>query len=259
MRTKFWLYCARATEGGMNLIRALGGKRIKADGGRFRYRKGKVVLNWGTTEQVPYPVKNFPEAVAEAVNKTVFFQRVKAARREDLCVPATNDPAVAQGWLKEGSHVLARTVLNGHSGAGIVVVGPKKGVLPEAQLYTKYIPKDEEYRIHIIRYTNGPATCCRTIFQQKKVKRKDFGGKYNRMVRNHDNGYTYQHTNIEVPKAVTNAAETLFLTAMKLDFGAVDVIFCREANKAYVLEINTAPGLDETTAAAYAKAFQQHF
>lgn len=258
MRT-FWLYCNRATTGGMNLIRALDGKRIKAEGNRFRFRKNRVVLNWGSSEPLPFPVKNNPTEVAIAVDKSQFFWAVEVAKRTAECVPATRDPAEAKEWLQKGHTVMARTILNGHSGAGIVIVGPKKGQLPEAKLYTRYIPKDEEYRIHIMRVVQNGVTSTKTIFSQKKVKRADFQGKPNRMIRCHDNGYTYQHTNLDVPMQVIAVASKVFGCATKLDWGAVDVIYCKAENKAYVLEINTAPGLDETTAKAYATAFKEHF
>lgn len=258
----FWLYCDRATTGGMNLIRALGGKRIKAGRSRFRWNRKRTVLNWGCTtmgNDAKFSMKNGPEDVAMAVDKQQFFLSVHKAMRQEDCVPATNQLETAKGWLKEGSTVVARNILNGHSGAGIVIVGPKKGVLPDSPLFTKYIPKDEEYRVHLLRHTVAGVTHVKPFFLQKKVKRPDFQGKPNRMVRSYDNGYMYQHSNIEVPKQVTDAAMRVFGTCTNLDWGAVDVIFVRAQNKAYVLEINTAPGLDEYSAQQYAAAFKEYF
>lgn len=42
-----------------------------------------------------------------------------------------------------------------------------------------------------------------------------------------------------------------------LDFGAVDVIWNQQKQMAYVLEINTAPGLEGTTLENYIKAFKE--
>lgn len=44
---------------------------------------------------------------------------------------------------------------------------------------------------------------------------------------------------------------------LNLDFGAVDVVYSVKKNKACVLEVNTAPGIDNTSAAIYAKAFAE--
>jgi D-alanine-D-alanine ligase-like ATP-grasp enzyme len=44
------------------------------------------------------------------------------------------------------------------------------------------------------------------------------------------------------------------VAALGLDFGAVDIIEDKEGNF-YVLEINTAPGLEGHTVTSYAKAF----
>jgi D-alanine-D-alanine ligase-like ATP-grasp enzyme len=42
-----------------------------------------------------------------------------------------------------------------------------------------------------------------------------------------------------------------------LDFGAVDVIYNRAQDKAYVLEVNTAPGLEGSTLDNYVEAIQK--
>jgi len=43
--------------------------------------------------------------------------------------------------------------------------------------------------------------------------------------------------------------------ALGLDFGAVDIVYNENDNKAYVLEINTAPGLSGTTLEKYVEVF----
>jgi D-alanine-D-alanine ligase-like ATP-grasp enzyme len=40
-----------------------------------------------------------------------------------------------------------------------------------------------------------------------------------------------------------------------LDFGAVDIIYNAKRNECYVLEVNTAPGLEGTTVEKYATKF----
>ena len=46
------------------------------------------------------------------------------------------------------------------------------------------------------------------------------------------------------------------MESIGLDFGAVDVIYNGHSNRAYVLEINTAPGLTGTTLDNYAAALR---
>ncbi|MNY63636.1 hypothetical protein D3C86_2006230 [compost metagenome] len=48
----------------------------------------------------------------------------------------------------------------------------------------------------------------------------------------------------------------LAVNAIGLTFGAVDVIWNEYRHQAYVLEVNTAPGLTGTTLEKYAEAFR---
>jgi D-alanine-D-alanine ligase-like ATP-grasp enzyme len=75
------------------------------------------------------------------------------------------------------------------------------------------------------------------------------------MVRNLANGFVYVIEGM-VPKCVADEAHKA-LESTGLAFGAVDVIWNEYQNKAYVLEINTAPGLEERTAEAYANVFKE--
>lgn len=257
----FYLWSARPTVGGMNLIRALNGKRIRTNRRKpFPAKRGRVVINWGSVqdfqvEQRGGRILNSPADLQPIVDKKQFFIHMDEMEVSEFCVPYTLDKKVAQRWINEKAMVVARTVLNGHSGAGIVIAGGKNP-LPDAPLYTKYIPKDEEWRIHLVNDFETAAP--RVIYQQKKVKRKDFEGKHNRYIRNHDNGYVYQHNGVHAPAEVLQIAEAVFEVS-GLSFGAVDIIYCKDANKAYVLEINTAPGLEGHSVDVYAEAFRKHF
>jgi D-alanine-D-alanine ligase-like ATP-grasp enzyme len=75
-------------------------------------------------------------------------------------------------------------------------------------------------------------------------------------VRNHAGGFIYSHQNIEVPHDVIEQALFAYYET-GLDFGAVDVIWNEREGKAYVLEINTAPGLEGTTLTKYKEAITE--
>ncbi|MNY81884.1 hypothetical protein D3C86_2236870 [compost metagenome] len=51
----------------------------------------------------------------------------------------------------------------------------------------------------------------------------------------------------------------LAVNALGLDFGAADVIWNDHRKQAFVLEVNTAPGLTGTTLEKYAKALKEIF
>ncbi len=252
--TKFWLWTGdRQSEGGMRLIREMGGKRIRPNGG-FKYRAAKTIINWGSSQDSGFLQKNTAKAVGLCVNKLKFFQGMPEKVAQWLPV-WTDSKKKAQELKAKGLTLMCRTVLNGHSGEGIIVHGSKnKEAIPDAPLYTVYQAKDEEYRVHCCKHGDAIVT----IYQQKKVKRADFEGKPNRFIRCFDNGYTYQHNGIDVPAAVTVAAQRVF-AATGLDFGAVDVIYVRNRDQGYVLEINTAPGLEGESVKTYAEAFKKYF
>lgn len=248
------------SESAKALADATGFKRIKLEGSRFKGGNDKTVINWGCSklpdEVMKCRVINVPYAVSIASNKLKFFNRIaeynEIANDEGrVCVevPAiTTDKADALNWVKHGSIVVARTVLNGNSGEGIVIVEKEEDMV-DAPLYVLYIPKKQEYRIHV---RNGEV-----VDVQRKARRKDLpDDKVNWRVRNHDNGFIFARNDVACPEGVTKQA-VLAVEAVGLDFGAVDIIFNDKYKKAIVLEINTAPGLTGTTLDGYANAFKE--
>lgn len=139
-------------------------------------------------------------------------------------------------------------MINGHSGAGIVIASSPEEIV-DAPLYVEYIPKKEEYRVHVFKG--------QVIHSSRKARKKDVPDEeVNWKVRNHKNGFIFQHENFELPEeCVVKAKEAVALCG--LDFGAVDIIWNDKQQKAYVLEINTAPGLEGKTLEAYANAFKE--
>ena len=119
----------------------------------------------------------------------------------------------------------------------------------DAPLYTQYKPKKHEYRVHVMNEE--------VIDVQKKALRRGSEGN-NFQIRTHDNGYIYMRNAIRVPEdAKTYAIQAV--DACGLDFGAVDIIWNERENKSYVLEINTAPGLEGTTVEKYAETIRRNY
>ena len=252
MTTK--IYCHNAgSQGAKALSEALGIRRIKHNGSRVRLGTRDTVINWGHAGALPDSARgagrvvNLPDAVRLAANKLSCFNRIGDRAR---CVPFTTDPAVARGW---GSKVVCRHTLNGHSGEGIEIVEP--GVdIPAAPCYTKYIVKESEWRIHVV---NG-----QVIDSTRKIRDPDFQGEPNWAVRNHAGGFIFAR-NSGAPSEDTVRQAVAAIETTGLDFGAVDVMVskptrARPERLAYVLEINTAPGLVGTTVENYANAFRQY-
>lgn len=234
------------------LAQALGIKRIRHHGKPLRM--DGVLINWGASAfkrdikgKNWYSIVNSPECVAKAANKVVTLDALTAANLSVPCWAVNREDA--SKWLDEGATVVVRHKLNGHSGEGIEIVTPEDGLLPEAPLYTKYIPKTHEYRIHVFQ---GDA-----FFVQRKARKKEVpDDQVNWKVRNHANGFIYAHQDVDVPddaKALAIAA----VDALGLDFGAVDMIYNKKQDRFYVLEVNCAPGLEGTSLDKYKEKLEQ--
>lgn len=244
------------------LAQELGAKRIKLEGSRFKGSPEKTVINWGSSsvsdEVAKCKIINKPENVALASNKLKFFKALDAyndniyeeGENFDGIVnfPSfTEKPQTAERWVRNGRAVVERHKLTGNSGEGIRMV-EAEGYIEQAPLYVQYIPKKQEYRVHV---ANG-----QVVDLQRKARRRDVPDEQiNWRIRNHDNGFIFQRNDLEVPRGVAEQAVNA-CKAVGLDFGAVDIIYNEKQRKAYVLEVNTAPGLTGSTLEGYVNRFK---
>ena len=241
------------SEGALALKEALLIKRIKSEKSKFKGHPRKTVINWGSSdlsdEINKCNVLNYSDCVSEAVNKLLFFRKMAPY---DLTPAFTEDFQTATEWCAKGDFVVARTILTGHSGRGIVIMHrDKPNEFVKAPLYTKYIKKMEEYRIHIA--FNEVIDMQKKVLSKEKAEGKE---EINWKIRNLENGFIFQRENINPPECVKEVALKALLIS-ELAFGAVDVVYNQKEDRAYVLEINTAPGLQGTTIENYANAFRR--
>jgi glutathione synthase/RimK-type ligase-like ATP-grasp enzyme len=235
------------------LASVLGAKRIKLEGSSFQPGPSKVVINWGSTSP-PGPlgesVLNPPDVIKKASNKLTFFQTVKGAECDKIIPPFWASASEIPPSVFDGDGmVVCRTVLAGHSGAGIVLASSPEEVVA-APLYTLYLKKKDEYRLHFGKKADGSSTC---FIVQRKAK-KNGAENVDWKIRNHQNGFVYVRDGVVPPDVVVQVADKAF-SLSGLDFGAIDVIYNENAGKAYVLEINTAPGLEGQSVTDYATFF----
>lgn len=235
------------SKSGRSLAKALGLKRIFADR-NYRHKPNNTIINWGnsilpTDTPVESKIINHPHAVKIAANKLFSFRYMsKAGVRVP---PFTTDPQVASDeW--GNCLVVVRHKLTGKSGEGIELANSEE--LPQdAPLYTKYVKKRDEYRVHII---DGVVI----DFAQKKVRAGSEGNDFK--IRNLDGGWIYTREGVVLP----NDVRTQSLAAVKaigLDIGAVDVGYNETASEATVYEVNTACGLEGTTLVRYVDAISK--
>ncbi|KWH03705.1 hypothetical protein WT58_24025 [Burkholderia territorii] len=229
------------------LADALGIKILKREGVR---RKVDVLINWGCSNidrDIQFKkILNSPDAVKDASNKLRSFQNFNADGVPT--VPWTTEKHIAEMWTAEGSDVVVRHKLSGHSGEGLQIIKADDGVIPDAPLYTKYVKKTQEYRIHVF---DGEV-----IFRQRKARKKEVPDEQvNWQVRNLAGGFIFANQDLAVPASVEQAAIAA-VKALGLDFGAADV-GCNKEGEAVVYEVNTACGLEGRNLEAYANKFRE--
>ena len=217
----------------------------------YQPRWTDYVINWGCSTEWPWINNTSKNGNQICVNKLSFFEQVTAFNQvnttKTVNIPEwTTEPVVAAAWNKP---FFARTILNGHSGAGIIEYDANPHTIKLAPLYVQYKKKRHEYRVHFFK--DGHNYTIIDISQKKK--RKGFEN-VNTKVRNHKNGWVYAREDIYEPQDLRQQALNAAL-ASRLDFGAVDLIWNEKENKCYVLEVNSAPGIEGTTLQKYVEAF----
>ncbi len=222
------------------LSKALGVKRLKVTGSRFRARNGDVVLNWGVPKDTLTKVKylNPIESVKLAANKLDTLNTLYA---NNISVPqfVTDFQSLVPSCL-----YMARTTLYGHSGKGIAI-GELTELPRNSPLYTQYVDKKAEYRVIVV---NSKAV-------DVKAKKKRDGVEHDEYVWNHSNGYVFAR-NVGTFPCDLKQLGVDSVEALGLRYGAVDIIEDNEG-KLYVLEVNTAFGLDGTTITLVADEFRE--
>jgi hypothetical protein len=209
-------------------------------------KSSRVVVNWGSSgvSDTNATVINSASAVSVASNKHRSLLHFKLA---DVPHPDyTTDNQQAKEWIDQGHKVVCRTLLTAHSGQGIVVA-KQHSELVDAPLYTKYIRKQKEFRVHVFSSK---------ILDIQEKRRSSSVDDHHPYIRNHANGYVFCRGDINEPDDLRDVAVSA-VASLGLDFGAVDVIWNEAQDKCYVLEVNTACGLEGSTVNKYVNAIKE--
>lgn len=227
-------------------------KRMRLENSNVRDRDDLTLINWGnsTVDLSHLPsakVLNKPENVKLASHKTKFFQAIEDHNERasvKVNIPDwTTSVRTARQWFNDGFDVVVRHTVQSHSGNGLELIPYCEDTradqaIPKAPLYTKYMKKRDEYRVHVC---NGEA-----IFVQRKAVDSSMNGVANYQIRNRNNGFIFAIQNLDPdPSVLSNAVNAV--KALGLDFGAVDVIWNERRQLATVIEVNTACGLHSET------------
>lgn len=250
----------------------------KGNESKFVPNNSKLIINWGATSGIKDSILgsqmlNRPNRVASASNKKTFFTSLTNAAFEYVPKVFFSKNDALTYWAADPTRrvIFARTVLNGHSGEGIHILRTVNDwdTCPPCNLFVEYVKKQDEYRVHFTDFRNWlPDSGPEVIFIQRKGFKVSNGQTLTAeaaMIRNVSNGYAYvtEGGNISTETVPTAVKITIlsFLNGYQhqlfgLDFGAIDIIYNKHYNIAYILEVNTAPGLAGTTIQKYTEAFK---
>jgi hypothetical protein len=242
---------------------ALGTSKIKRKESRYQSRKGDVIVNWGASDFPAWADRYCTQGtlrlnpvINRVLDKKKFFEVVSES--EPYYIPA-HACSKADAENRLAFPVLCRTKLKGHDGQGIVIA-ESKDQLVEAPLYVEMVKQTAEYRVHVGTDKAGETSI---IGAQRKFRPNGFEGEGDPRIRTTSNGcyFVWTVNNVAVkdtlPRAVKAAAIWVFNFFPELDFGGLDIIYDKATDRAYALEINTAPELTDRTAKMYAEFFEQ--
>src|ERR1051326_6418061 len=245
--TDLSIYGYKMVSNAVNALKnELGIKQILHEGSHYKGAPYKTVINYGSSNLPGNVLRsriiNKPTSVALCVDMLAFFSHLYEIDPPVETPFWTNNPNTAKAWINEENKVLvARTILTGKSGQGIKIL--RKGLdFIAAPLYTIYIPKQYEYRVHVI---NGEVIDIQRKVLQKDTQLKDEEKK----IRSHNNGWIFTRTPelLKIPGPMIEEQAKRAVKYMDLDFGAVDIIWSKTTGKATVLEVNSAPGQEGAT------------
>lgn len=215
-------------------------------------RNLSVVLS----ERVGYPVLRVSPGRVAGRRAVIFprgmdkIQQFRLFREAGVSVPdfSTNYTTVIQD-IPNAKQIVCRALTNASEGRGVTIVA-RDDTLPRVPLYTAYIPKKKEFRVHVF---DGEV-----IHVAEKRKRRGENPDRNTQIRNTANGYVFCTSGVVEP-ADLRANAVAACTALGRSQGAVDLVYNEKQDKTYVLEVNSRPGMEGTTCAKYAEAILRRF
>jgi len=161
--------------------------------------------------------------------------------------PFTTSHAQALAWLQDQNTVVARTLLNSSEGKGIVLASTPQDLV-SAPVYTMYLKKKREFRVHIFKDQ---------VVSVLEKRKKHGATSEETKIRNTANGYVFCRENVTEPPGIRELA----LKASKVtnsDFRGVDIGYNEKKDQLFVIEVNSAPGMEGSTITEYAESIINH-
>lgn len=137
--------------------------------------------------------------------------------------------------------IVCRKLTHASEGKGIVIAETAEAVVL-APVYTKYRKKKREFRVHIFKD--------QVVHVLEKRRKAGYDGDADTKVRNTANGYVFCSENVVEPQGIRELA----LKASKVtasDFKGVDIGYNEQKKELFVIEVNSAPGIEGTNVQRY--------
>lgn len=150
------------------------------------------------------------------------------------CPEYTFSREQACDWVSDGHVVFARTLTRASEGKGIVVA-ETVDQLVDAPVYTKYTKKKREFRVHIFKD--------QVVQVVEKRKRSGWDGTRDTRIRNTANGYVFCRNVDNIPTGLYELALKASLVTNS-DFRGVDIGYNELKDQLFVIEVNSAPGIE---------------
>ena len=159
----------------------------------------------------------------------------------------TTDRQVVNAWLDNNHIVFGRKYLNASCGKGIMVIEPDPlgEVFSDCPVYTKYKKKKREFRVHVFKD--------QVVNVTEKKRRKEFDGERDTKIRNLANGYVFVQSVENEPEGLRELALKA-AGVSKSDFRGVDIGYNEKKDELFVIEVNSAPGIQGTNVQKYLDA-----
>jgi glutathione synthase/RimK-type ligase-like ATP-grasp enzyme len=236
----YLLYSNATSTTGQALVDALKEKNIDINGGMKDPGKVPILIRWGSLLGVasnPGKVINSKTAIAKASNKEAALE---IFGQNGISIPKTMN---ARQVTTSDFPVLGRKVHH-IAGNDIILCLQKKDLAVAVQNgcthFTKYIPTATEFRLHV--WGDQVIKISEKVLTEPERNKDPW-------IRNFDEGYTFMSPKTKLSGQAKGMAVDA-VACLGLNFGAVDMIL-GDDGLAYVLEVNSAPGLIDSSVDCY--------
>lgn len=188
----------------------------------------------------------------DAVNKLQQYQYFKEHGLSAL--EFTTNRNEAKEWVTNDQCVVfGRRLLNASCGDGIEVYDSYDEFIkhPACPVYTKYKKKKREFRVHVFKD--------KVVTVVEKRKKTGWEGTSDHKIRNLANGYVFCQE-VDLTPALEARIHSLALEASKVcssSFKGVDLGYNEKNDDLFVIEVNSAPGIEGSNVGKYVQTIKE--